>query len=105
MGRKICYVVLRGRSPGIYHTWAECSDQVTGFSGALYHGCESIEAAQRELAAFIRPHNEVRRTTTQMEQIKGPCPVDDDNSLRLIKLLVTVVLVLLIAVMLKYLTM
>lgn len=30
------YVVLRGNVPGMYSTWPECQDQVTGFSGALF---------------------------------------------------------------------
>ncbi len=30
------YVVWRGRKPGIYETWADCTSQVTGFAGAKY---------------------------------------------------------------------
>lgn len=30
------YVVKKGRNPGIYDTWAQCEEQVTGYSGAEY---------------------------------------------------------------------
>lgn len=38
MAKKNYYVVLTGRKPGIYETWAECETQVKGFSGAKYKG-------------------------------------------------------------------
>lgn len=33
---KKVYAVLKGRRPGIYHTWAQCQEQIHGFSGAQY---------------------------------------------------------------------
>lgn len=30
------YAVARGKKPDIYETWGECSEQVKGFSGAIY---------------------------------------------------------------------
>ena len=30
------YAVAKGRSPGIYNTWAECSEQVKRFKGAKF---------------------------------------------------------------------
>ena len=105
MGKKMCYVVLRERCPGIYHTWPQCSAQVTGYSVALFHGCDSLEVAERDLTCFLRHHEEVRRSTDHMEQIGAPTHADEDSSSSSIKKLVTIVLVLLIAVMLKYLAM
>lgn len=35
MAKKV-YAVLKGRRPGIYHTWAQCQEQIHGFSGAQY---------------------------------------------------------------------
>lgn len=40
------YAVARGRSVGIYNTWAECEAQVKGFSGARYKKFDSPQSAQ-----------------------------------------------------------
>lgn len=37
MGKKF-YAVRQGRKTGIYYTWDECKQQVTGYSGAVYKG-------------------------------------------------------------------
>ena len=29
------YAVRAGQSPGIYHSWADCKEQITGFKGAI----------------------------------------------------------------------
>ena len=39
------YVVVNGVQPGIYHTWEECSAQVTGFPNAKYQGFSNINVA------------------------------------------------------------
>lgn len=40
------YAVKKGRKPGIYKTWAECQQQISGFSGAVYKGFEHKEDAE-----------------------------------------------------------
>jgi ribonuclease HI len=40
------YVVWVGRKPGIYTTWAECSEQVSGFSGAKFKSFANEAQAQ-----------------------------------------------------------
>ena len=30
------YAVQKGHHPGVYTTWDECKQQVSGFSGAVY---------------------------------------------------------------------
>ena len=30
------YAVYRGRTPGIYETWADCRDQIHGFPGSVF---------------------------------------------------------------------
>jgi len=30
------YAVKKGRKPGVYNSWDECSEQINGFSGAIY---------------------------------------------------------------------
>lgn len=39
------YVVFKGREPGIYSSWGECNNQVSGFSGNLYKAYNSEEEA------------------------------------------------------------
>ena len=36
MALKKYYGVKAGRVPGVYHTWAECQQQVIGHKGALF---------------------------------------------------------------------
>lgn len=49
--RKECYVVWKGRQPGVYGTWAECQAQVSGYPGAQFRGFDTREQAE---AAFRR---------------------------------------------------
>lgn len=43
--KKVAYVVLRGRVPGIYDTWDEARSHVDGFDGACFKGYYTYEAA------------------------------------------------------------
>ena len=49
--KKVAYVVVKGRNPGIYRTWAECQAEVAGFSGAVFKGYETMEEAEKAYAA------------------------------------------------------
>lgn len=40
------YVVINGKKPGIYTTWAECAEQVKGYSNAVYRSYETENAAR-----------------------------------------------------------
>lgn len=40
------YAVKNGKIPGIYKTWAECSAQVQGFSGAIYKSFPTLAEAE-----------------------------------------------------------
>lgn len=40
------YAVRRGRVPGIYGSWAECSTHVHGFSGAIFKRFLSLQEAE-----------------------------------------------------------
>lgn len=52
------YVVWKGRKPGIYDSWAKCSDQVQGFSGPIYKGFHShgdaARAFERDPLDYVR---------------------------------------------------
>ena len=49
MPKQKLYSVRKGRVPGIYHSWEACSEQVTGFPGAVYKSFESRAEAERFL--------------------------------------------------------
>lgn len=40
------YAVKKGRNPGIYRSWAECEEQVSGFRGARFKGFRTEHAAE-----------------------------------------------------------
>lgn len=50
MSSRKFYAVRKGRNPGIYETWSECSAQVNGFSGAEFKSFATLEAAGRFLS-------------------------------------------------------
>lgn len=39
------YAVKKGKTPGIYKSWADCKAQIDGFSGAVYKGFNDINEA------------------------------------------------------------
>ena len=48
------YAVRKGKKTGIFSTWDECKEQVTGFKGAIYKGFKTIEEAEE----FIKGNEE-----------------------------------------------
>ncbi|KAG0649175.1 DNA repair and recombination helicase PIF1 [Hyphodiscus hymeniophilus] len=50
--KNVAYVVRRGRTPGIYLSWDECSEQVNGFSRPLYEGYSTQLQAQQVWEAW-----------------------------------------------------
>lgn len=40
------YAVKEGRQPGIYFSWLECSEQVTGYKGAIFKSFNTMAAAE-----------------------------------------------------------
>jgi Caulimovirus viroplasmin/PIF1-like helicase len=56
----VAWVVFRGRKPGVYHSWDECNDQVTGFPKGKQIGFKTfLEASlaweewQRKIAVML----------------------------------------------------
>lgn len=47
-GRKI-YAVKQGRNVGLFYSWAECEQQIKGYSGAQYKGFTDLNSAQEYL--------------------------------------------------------
>lgn len=56
MAKKKYYVVWVGHQPGIYPTWAECAEQVNGFSGAKYKAFEHQKDAREAFARGWEQH-------------------------------------------------
>ena len=46
MAKQKCYVVWKGRKPGIFTSWAECEQQVKGFVGAQFKAFGSLPEAE-----------------------------------------------------------
>ncbi len=44
------YAVRKGRKSGIYYSWPECQEQITGFSGAEYKSFKTMTEAEEYLA-------------------------------------------------------
>lgn len=43
------YAVRKGKKIGVFYSWAECQEQVSGFSGAEYKSFKSLEEAEKYL--------------------------------------------------------
>jgi ribonuclease HI len=61
MEKKQCYVVYKGKVPGVYDEWPECQAQVEGVSGASHKGFKSRQEAETSYLRFTlareRTHN------------------------------------------------
>ncbi|NNC83499.1 MAG: ribonuclease H [Flavobacteriales bacterium] len=44
--KKKYYVVWEGHTPGVYHSWAECQRQTSGYANARYRSFSSLEEAE-----------------------------------------------------------
>lgn len=63
------YAVHRGRTPGVYRTWAEAEPLVKGFAGARYKGFATESEARAFVAAApsltsVAAHNATARMAT-----------------------------------------
>ena len=66
------YAVKVGLVPGIYTTWAECQQNINGFSGAIYKSFETIEDAENFLNDKSIPeikNDSVQRIYTKTEAV------------------------------------
>lgn len=67
------YVVKKGRTPGIYTTWAECLKQVDKFSGAIYKSYKTFEEA--ETAFGGNKMRAMRNKSVTTKQKSAPSPI------------------------------
>ena len=71
---KFYYGVKVGKNPGIYETWSECKDQVTGFKGAKYKKFPTLKEAQdfvEDKGDFQRPEEENLKPEEMMAYVDG----------------------------------
>lgn len=69
------YAVRVGRTPGVYTTWAACTEQVKGFSGAVYKSFATVQEAEAFLAG-AQPSQPVTN-----EQIETMIKALDDETM------------------------
>ena len=50
------YAVKKGKHPGVYKTWSECQQQVSGFSGAIYKSFPTLTDADRKSTRLNSSH-------------------------------------------------
>lgn len=55
MAQKKFYAVKIGKIPGIYSSWAECQEQISGFPGAVFKGFALKEEAEAFLGFAPKP--------------------------------------------------
>jgi len=58
------YVVIKGKVPGIYSNWAECSEQVLHFKGNLQKKNNSYEQALEAFNSIINSISSSQTSTS-----------------------------------------
>lgn len=58
------YAVRVGRTPGVYTTWAACTEQVKGFSGAVYKSFTTKQEAEAFVAG-AKPQEEMTNASIE----------------------------------------
>jgi len=62
MGKKQFYAVVRGKRPGLYRSWAECSSQVKSYPGNLFKGF----ASEADAVQYLANHNVAVPTSPEL---------------------------------------
>ncbi len=65
MAKKKFYAVRKGKKVGIYNTWDECKEVVSGFSGAEYKSFTTIEEANEYMGVGIKIDNVLDENTVK----------------------------------------
>lgn len=62
------YGVKKGRRPGVYTSWAECSEQINKYSGAVFKKFDT----QKEANEFVYGKKVKRQEESQIQKIHDP---------------------------------
>ncbi len=65
------YVVWKGRQPGIYANWEQCSAQVTGYTGAEYKAFDSRAAAGEAYQGAYEDYKGQHVSSLSEEQLRA----------------------------------
>ena len=60
MARWNCYVVYKGKVPGVYNEWHECQAQVNGYMGASHKGFKSRQEGEASYLRFTLARERTR---------------------------------------------
>ena len=92
MAKKKYYAVKKGKTPGIYETWDECSRNVTAVPGAVYKSFGSIEEAREFIGDVNEAAQSVLSTTVgrgtsgrAAEEIKSESGLTEEKREELIR--------------------
>lgn len=69
------YVVWEGHAPGIYESWEDCKQQITGYSGAKYKSFSSLEAATKAFRDNYDDHIGALQTVARVLKEESKAPV------------------------------
>lgn len=67
------YAVKKGRQTGIYTSWPDCQQQITGYSGAVYKSFASKAQAQEWLTKEATPNSESATQSNILSTTKDDC--------------------------------
>jgi viroplasmin and RNaseH domain-containing protein len=65
-----CYVVFRGRKPGVYDSWGVYSEYVIGFSGAAFQSYSTRMQAEEAYVVFIEHQNELQKSEQVTQKVE-----------------------------------
>ncbi|CAE7361606.1 PIF1 [Symbiodinium natans] len=68
------YAVQRGRAPGVYRKWMDCSEQVAGFPGARFKGFHSEQEAEAFVRSSASPKRSRSKAASPKREHKEPDP-------------------------------
>ena len=53
------YAVRKGKNPGIYTKWSECSSNIIGFKGAEYKSFKTMEEAEEYMSRETKSYDDI----------------------------------------------
>jgi ribonuclease HI len=68
MGKSKFYVVWKGRTPGIYSTWAACEQEIKGYKGAKFKSFSTENEAKAMFKSGPEPSKKTSVTKTYFEK-------------------------------------
>ena len=83
MGKKKFYAVAIGRKPGIYLTWPECQEQVSGYPKAQFAAFETMDKAVEYHNKHINEEYAQNFTNSHIHQLSAStmsCAVQQNQS-------------------------